>query len=154
MATSVATVIGLGAIAGMRTCSGPVFTCASLSRAKDLDSLVLDFLGSTSVRRAVTIAAAGEMIADKLPGIPSRTAKALIAGRIISGAACGAAIARIDRRSAVGGAVLGAIAAFGAAHLTFRIRRQLARCVPDPIVGLAEDVLVIATGRAIVNSRV
>jgi uncharacterized membrane protein len=51
-------------------------------------------LGTPWVKRVVPVLAVGESVADKLPGVPPRTAAAPFAARLVVGALCGAILAR------------------------------------------------------------
>ena len=99
--------------------------------------------------------AAGELLIDKIPGIPNRTAAAPLVGRAMMGSAV-ALVSRPTRgaRSAVFAVALGAMAAVAGAMLTFELRRQLSRRlgghgVANLVSGAIEDGLAIAAGRAL-----
>lgn len=149
------TVLGLGVIAGMRAFSAPAVVCLKLSK----DAAAVEpgpWLTLASSRQAAwfwTLLAAGEMVADKVPGMPNRTDPLSLVGRISSGAVCGALVSRSARRNAIGGALLGALSAAGSTFLTYHFRQKLANRISDPLAAVAEDAVVIACGRAILNSR-
>lgn len=65
--------------------------------------------------------AAGEPWGDKLATAPDRIVPAGVLARIATGGLAGAALA--PRRHALAGAALGALAAVGAAYLTFGARK-------------------------------
>jgi uncharacterized membrane protein len=102
---------------------------------------------SRALRWTLVAAAAGELIADKLPQTPSRTSPPALAGRLATGAFVG------WNAAGVGGAALGAVAAGGAAVAGQRLRGALvARSGwPDPAIAVAEDGL--AAGLALVATR-
>jgi uncharacterized membrane protein len=147
---TVTRVLGLGAIAGFRSMVAP----AALSRAvsngciEGLEETPFAILGSPRVTTALRMMAIGEFIVDKLPVTPSRTSPTPLLGRVASGGLVGAALfASEDRRSLVGGA-LGAAAALAAAYAGERLRLQAAEKLgmPDPVVALLEDCLVVIAG--------
>ena len=91
-----------------------------------------------------TMAALGELTADKLPVVGSRIRLAPLAGRAFSGAWAAASLARGSRGSTARGALLGAVGAIAASFGGYYLRRALTRRVaPDLVVALAEDGLAI-----------
>ena len=140
----------LGAVAGMRMMSAPALVSTSLARRKSDAAAHPSFALFADARMAAAfrIGAACEIAADKLPVLPDRISPPSLAGRAISGAICGAAIARSQRKPAAGGAAIGTAAAMASAFAFFYIRRELGRRtnVPDAVFALAEDALAIAAG--------
>jgi uncharacterized membrane protein len=87
----------------------------------------------------------GELIADKLPVVPSRTSPLPVLGRAAIGAFVGAALfASRGRRTATGG-VLGAVSALTGAYAGERLRMQITQDlgVPNVVAGLLEDGIVL-----------
>ena len=99
--------------------------------------------------------AAGELIADKMPGIPDRVGR----GPLIARALMGGLVAVASRpRRRVGDVVLavalGAAAASASAVLAFSFRRQLGRWlgggrIANVVSGSIEDGLAVAGGRSL-----
>jgi len=91
--------------------------------------------------------AVGEMIFDKLPFAPNRIAPAGLSARLLSGAMCGAAVAREDE---TGGALLGIAGALVSSFAGFAIRKGARRVsgLPDLLVALVEDGLAVGIGLA------
>jgi len=147
------TVLGLGIIAGMRTFSAPAVICLTLSKdTPEADSgPLLAVAGSRWALWLSMLLASGEMAADKLSGMPDRTDPPSMAARICSGALCGAVVSRAAKRHAIGGALLGGLAAAGSTFLTFHLRGKLAGKIPGTLAAIAEDAVVIAWGRGIIN---
>ena len=117
----------LGAASGMRTFSS-------------LGALALkQRLGGPRVRIAILAAAAGELVIDKLPGVPPRIEPPQIAGRMGSGAIAG------HRVGGAQGAAAGAVVALGSTFATYHARRWLTERlpVPDAAVAVAEDALAL-----------
>jgi len=138
---------GLGAIAGLRTMAAP----AALSRAAvhgrigSLRDTPFAVLGSSKVSTLLTLFEVGELIGDKLSITPSRTSPPPLLGRAASGAVAGAALFVSSGRRAAAGGVLGAASAVVAAYAGERLRSQTGERlgVPDPIVALLEDGIVL-----------
>ena len=84
--------IGFAAIAGMRSMSAPALLSHYLTRNPSwlLLSSPLRVLQKPLVARGFKLAAAGEMVMDKLPGTPDRIAPPVLLGRLLSGALVGA----------------------------------------------------------------
>jgi uncharacterized membrane protein len=127
---------------------------ATLSRAvsdgriEGLEETPFSALGSPGVSTMLRILEIGELIVDKLPVTPSRTSPPPLLVRAASGGLVGAALfASENRRSLVGGS-LGATAAAVSAYAGERLRLAVAvkLGVPDPVVALMEDGLVLLAG--------
>lgn len=91
------------------------------------------------------LAAAGELVVDKLPGTPKRTALAPFLGRAITGGLAGAVAVQIGHVSGWIGAGIGVVAAILSTFAMYNARRAVdaATGAPDPFVGGGEDVLSI-----------
>ncbi|GAA2752690.1 DUF4126 domain-containing protein [Amnibacterium kyonggiense] len=106
-------------------------------------------------RLAIVLAAAGELVVDKLPATPSRTKPGPLLGRIGSGALVGAALATTGRGEHVNtGAVLGAIGGLvgtlaGAALRTGGQQTGL----PDAVFAVVEDAATITCALAMVSAE-
>jgi uncharacterized membrane protein len=113
---------------------------------------VLRWRSGDRLRLAYAALAAGELIADKLPGTPARTIAPALIFRLMSGGVSGAGVARTagDRTSA---AFAGAVGAAAAAYAGMAMRAALVRWtgIADPLVALGEDAL--AVGGALALSR-
>ena len=89
--------------------------------------------------------AAGELIGDKLPMTPNRTALFPLIARICFGGLAGALCATGLHGSEIEGVVLGALAAVAGAFVGFHLRHWLVKDKGLPAMGVAitEDALVI-----------
>ena len=142
--------ISMGVIAGMRSMSAPAFVSNYLApqNSKELANSSFSFMGSARVANVLKIAAVGEMVADKIPSIPARISPGPLAARIISGAVCGASICAAEGERIDIGAIAGGLSAIGSAYAFYHLRRVIGemQILPDGIVGLGEDGLVIYGG--------
>jgi uncharacterized membrane protein len=111
----------LGVACGLRTFSGPAV-------------LALGKRPLNAPRRLVLVAALGELVADKLPAMPSRLARRGLMGRLLSSSASGGSVA------GPAGAATAAIAALASAVAGNRARAAIA----SPLGAFAEDGLAIA----------
>ncbi|MGH3146128.1 MAG: DUF4126 family protein [Rubrobacter sp.] len=146
---SASTAIGLGAISGLRSMSGPALVSrAAANGSLPLEHTPLSFLGSPLVSKILLVAALGELVGDKLPANPSRTATPPLLGRVVSGALVGAAVFASGGRRAAFGAVLGSSAAVAAAFAGERLRALAGEKtgLPDPVFALVEDAVVLLVG--------
>lgn len=132
--------VALGAIAGIRSMSGP----ALASSIVPPESMPIG-------PGALKALALGEFVADKLPFMPNRTSALPLIGRAVMGGISGAAICKARQRPIAAGAVLGAIAAVGMSFVAFKLRTRLSKSMPGFLVGLAEDALVAGAGSLIAN---
>ncbi|MDQ4126689.1 MAG: DUF4126 family protein [Actinomycetota bacterium] len=141
--------LGLGAICGLRSMSGPAFVSrAAANGSLPLDRTALSFLGSPRVSKTLLVMALGELVVDKLPATPSRTALPPLLGRAASGTLVGAALFASDGRRVAAGAVLGSTAAVAAAFAGERLRVLAGEKtgLPDPVVALAGDAIALLGG--------
>ena len=134
----------------MRSMSAPALLGLALGGRRRLRQPA-EALGSALVRRALVAAAAGEMVADKMPGMPARTAPPVLAGRIASGVLVGAAVAAAQRSPLVPSAVAGAAGAVAASYAMLAVRRAAGERlgVPDATVAVAEDAMTLSLGHAL-----
>jgi uncharacterized membrane protein len=144
----------LGAATGGRSMT----PLAAISRAAAAGKLQirhspLTFLAQPAVAGILKLMAAGELLVDKLPSLPPRTNPPSLAWRTALGGVCGTIMALTDERptvpSTLWAASIGAGAAAASSFILMRIRLSINQMgVPDPVVAMAEDVLVIAVSRA------
>ncbi len=146
---SVFRAIGLGAISGLRSMSGPAFVSLAASHGKlNLEGTHLAFLGSSRLSKVLVLMELGELVVDKLPQTPSRTELPSLLGRAASGALVGAAVFVSDGRRATTGAALGSTAAIVAAFAGERLRALAVEktALPDLVAALAGDATVLIVG--------
>jgi uncharacterized membrane protein len=92
-----------------------------------------------------TLLAIAELVADKLPRTPSRTAPSGLIARIVLGGFVGACVATAGGQGAVVGALLGIIGAVIGCFGGYQVRRRLVKALgtPDFVVALMEDAVTI-----------
>ena len=132
----------LGAASGLRSQLG-VATVVARS-----DSSLPQILRRPLTRRLLMVAAAGELIADKLPATPSRLAPPGIASRLLLGALAAGLFAETQRAPWRPAAAIGATSAALAAKLGHDLRARLARHAPDPAVAVVEDAVAVGLAAA------
>jgi uncharacterized membrane protein len=142
----------LGAMAGMRSMSAPA-VLGKISRNGGLEgsSGPLAFIHHAGFLPVSGALAVGELIADKLPFVPNRTAAGPLLGRALMGAFSGAAVCAARKRPWLIGALLGGGAAVGAAYGAYQLRKRIGEKlkVSDPLIALGEDVIVGGLGAAL-----
>jgi uncharacterized membrane protein len=135
----------LGAASGSRSTAG-VTAVALASRRGDPGPLASG-LGSTRGTAVSGVLALGELVADKLPFVPSRLSPPALGGRVLLGGTAAAAEARRDGHDPVLPALVGAAGAVGAAVLAARLRGVAAqRFGSDKPGAFLEDGLAALLG--------
>lgn len=145
----------IGVIAGMRAAVVPALLSHKLARTiptKEPQKPV-HYLAQPPVSIGLNILAGAELIGDKLPAAPDRTAPAQFISRVASGATCGAFLSEVEGNETSYGAIAGGLGAVAGTLLFFNLRRWLSNegGLPDAAVGLAEDALAVGLGWQVVN---
>jgi uncharacterized membrane protein len=139
----------IGVIAGLRAMTAPAaVSWAAHFGVLKLGGTWLAFLGYTYAPWILTVAALAELVADQLPTTPSRKLPVSFAGRIASGALCGAAVGTAAWSwpfGAVAGAVGAIVGTLGGAALRGRLASAFHR---DRPAAFLEDV--VAVGAAVI----
>lgn len=106
----------------------------------------LSWLGATIGVVICTLLAIGELVADKLPNTPSRTAPPGLIARVLMGALVGACLAASAAQSSVWGAVHGILGALVGTFGGYQVRTRLVKALgtPDFVIAGLEDLLTIA----------
>ena len=144
--TFVLLVLCVGALCGLRTFTPlAIFTIALHHDRFSLAGTPLAFLGTFAAHIVIVLLAIGELIADKLPAMPSRLRPQGLMGRAALGAVTCAAYALAQHHAVLLPAVLGIIGAIAGAFLGNRARSVLARAFksPDLPIALLEDAICI-----------
>ena len=135
----------IGVVAGLRSMTAP----AAISWAARLGWLHLEntwlaFLGFAATPYILSVAAIGELIADKLPKTPSRKAPVGFIARVASGALCGAAIGA-TREALLGGIAAGVLGSVVGTLGGYEFRARLVKAIggKDLPIALVEDLIAI-----------
>jgi uncharacterized membrane protein len=149
--------VAIGIIAGMRSMSAPALVSNHLAHdgSENLPDNPLMILASPKTARVLKILAIGEMVADKLPIVPARVSAGPLVARVISGGVSGAAVCGAAKGRTEVGALLGGLAAIAGAYGFYHLRRRVGQetAVPDPVLGMAEDAIVVVGGRMLLSQR-
>lgn len=136
----------IGLFGGLRSLTAPAATAwgARLGWLKLQSPLAL--IGSLPAVVIFTLLALLELIADKLPKTPSRTAPPGLIARIVMGALTGACVATAGGEGALSGVVLGVAGGLAGCFGGYQVRTRLVKALgaPDTVVALAEDLVAIA----------
>ncbi|HST12799.1 MAG TPA: DUF4126 family protein [Terriglobales bacterium] len=144
----------LGFIDGLRSLTAPAIVCwAAHFGWLHFAGTKLAFLEHPVTLILVTLLALGELVADKLPNTPARTASLGLTARIVLGAACGAAIAIAKGLSLPVSAVVACIGAVAGTFAGYNVRHSLVTRahLPDRAVALGEDLFAILGGLILVS---
>jgi uncharacterized membrane protein len=145
---------GIGVIAGLRSLTAPTMVswAARLGWLR-LETTPLAFLGYAAIPYIFTVLALAELVADKLPQTPNRTAIGPLITRIVTGGLSGAAIAEAGGESAAIGALLGGIGGVAGAFGGYEARARLVKAlkVPDIVIAVVEDLIAIGGGLYLVS---
>jgi uncharacterized membrane protein len=142
----------IGVVAGLRSMTPPaVVAWFAQSQWPDVRQSYLSFMGAAVTAWAFTALALAELVADKLPFVPSRLSAGPLGGRILSGALSAAVLCAGASESVVLGATVGAIGAVSGAFAGYAARTRLAGRlrVPPLLAALTEDVIAVAGAIAI-----
>jgi uncharacterized membrane protein len=143
----------IGAVTGLRSMTGPALVAeAANAKSLKLRNTPVGWLGSDNAARTTAILAVGEMIADKIPGMPNRTDAPALAFRALAGAVCGYSIAgRVaSNQERWISAAVGAGAALAAAWIGVQYRKRVG--LPPVMAALAEDAVALWAGSAAIAS--
>lgn len=135
----------LGLVSGLRSMLGVAAVCwAARLGILHLEGTSLAFMSYPATCYIFTALAVGELIADKLPFIPSRKSPGPFIGRIAMGALAGATIGA-SIHSTIGCAILGAVGAVAGTMGGSVVRKQLAMLSGrDLPAALIEDLSALA----------
>jgi uncharacterized membrane protein len=141
--------IGIGIVAGLRSFTAPaVVAWAAHLGWLNLHDSPLGFMGSTTAVAIFSLLAIGELVADKLPMTPNRTAPVPLLARIITGALCGACVWAAAGKSLLAGALVGGMAGVIGAFAGYKVRHRLVNNlhIHDVVVAVCEDLFAIGLG--------
>ena len=113
------------------------FACGLRTFSAPLALALRGRLDGTPVRVGLACAAGGELVGDKLPSVPSRTAPGPLALRIAAGGFCGHVLA--GRPGLAAGAAGAAAGSFAGRRARGLLTERTGR--PDAVFAVAEDAL-------------
>ncbi len=144
----------IGIIAGLRSMTAPAtVSIAAWLKWFSLEGSPLHFMASGITALIFGILALGELVADKLPSTPNRTAPVGLSARVVTGGLCGATLASGGGQSLVVGACLGIVGALVGTFGGFQVRTSLMKVMPPNAAAVLEDVVAIVGG-LVISSRV
>jgi len=105
----------------------------------------LSWIGTTTAAVIFTLLALLELVTDKLPKTPSRTAPPGLIARILLGALSGACVAAAGKEGIVLGGGLGIVGALAGTYGGYQARTKLVKALgtPDFVIALLEDLVTI-----------
>jgi uncharacterized membrane protein len=143
----------IGLFAGLRSLTPP----AAVAWAVHLGWLTLrrplSLVGSLPALIILSLLAITEIVFDKLPNTPSRTAPPGLIGRIVTGGFTGACVSLGGGKSALVGAGLGVIGGIVGCFGGYQVRARLVKSLrqPDFNIALIEDLIAIGGSLFIVS---
>jgi uncharacterized membrane protein len=144
----------LGFVDGLRSMTAPAVVCwGAYLGWLHFAGTKFPFIDHRSTLVVFTVLAIIELVLDKLPNTPSRTAPVGLIARMVMGGASGAALAAGTGMAVPVAGVIALIGAIAGTFTGYHIRRAvvLRAHVPDLIVAIAEDAIAIAGGLLIVS---
>ncbi|HVB58619.1 MAG TPA: DUF4126 family protein [Candidatus Acidoferrales bacterium] len=105
----------------------------------------LAWMGTLTTAVIFTLFALMEIVADKLPTTPSRTAPPGLIARIVLGGLAGACVAVADTEGLTTGALLGVLGALAGCFGGYQVRTRMVQAlrVPDFAIAVIEDLVTI-----------
>ena len=143
----------IGVFAGFRSLTPP----AAVAWAVYLGWLKLvrplSLIGSLPAVIILSVLAIAEIIFDKLPNTPNRTAPPGLIGRIVTGGLTGACVSLGGGKTALVGAALGVIGGIVGCFGGYQVRARLVKSLrlPDFNVAMVEDLIAIGGSLFIVS---
>jgi uncharacterized membrane protein len=140
---------GIGVIAGLRALTAPaVVAWAARLRWIHLQGTHFAFMGSVAAVAILTLGAVAEIINDKLPKTPPRTALPSVVIRIVMGTFAAATLSVGMGGSIEMCALLGLIGAVVGTFGGYYARTGLVKALhsPDFVVALLEDAVAVCGG--------
>ena len=143
----------IGLFAGLRSLTPPAVVAWAVYLGWLQLSRPLSLIGSLPAVIILTLLALIELIVDKLPSTPNRTAPLGLIARIVTGGLTGACVSLGGGQSAFVGAALGLLGGIVGCFGGYQIRSRLVRSLrqPDLNIALLEDLVAIGGSLFIVS---
>jgi uncharacterized membrane protein len=136
----------IGVLVGLRSLTPPaVVSWAAALYWIDLGRSRLYFIAAKPAVAILTMLALLELVADKLPSSPNRTAPPGLFARVVLGSLCGVCIAVAGARSPFAGTAVGFIGSLIGCFGGYQARTRLVKWLhcSDYAVAIAEDIIAI-----------
>jgi len=146
---ALALAFGIGVIAGLRALTAPaVVAWAGHLHWINLQGTHLAFMGSIVAVAIFTLGAIGEIVNDKLPKTPPRTAAPSLIIRCVMGAFAAATLSAGIGGSLAIGALLGIVGALVGTFGGYYLRTGIVKALhsPDFVIALLEDAVAVCGG--------
>ena len=136
----------IGLFAGLRSLTAPAVTGWAIHLGRLRVGRPLSLLGSAPAVWIFTVLAILELVVDKLPNTPNRTAPTGLIARIVMGSVTGACVAAGAAQRPLIGGVFGALGAVVGCFGGYESRRRLVTALGTRDVKIApiEDLVAIA----------
>jgi uncharacterized membrane protein len=144
----------LGFVDGLRSLTAPALVCwAAHLGWLHFAGTKFAFIDHPSTLMVFTLLAVIELVVDKLPKTPARTAPVGLIARIVLGGASGLALAAGAGTSLPLAGLIASIGAIAGAFAGYHFRRALVfkTHLPDLVAAIAEDAITVAGGLLIVS---
>jgi uncharacterized membrane protein len=136
----------IGIFAGLRSLTAPAMTAWAVYMGWLKIEGPLSLIGSFPSVVILTLLAVGELVVDKLPKTPNRTAPLGLIARLVTGGVSGACVTAAGGQGAFLGGLLGAVGGVVGCFGGYQARKRLVKALgaPDIYVALFEDIVAIA----------
>jgi len=143
----------IGLFAGLRSLTPPAAVACAVQLGWLKLARPLSFIGSLPAVIILSLLALAELVVDKLPNTPNRTAPLGLIARIVTGGLTGACVSLGGGESGFVGAGLGSIGGIVGCFAGYQARVRLVRSLgqPDFYVALLEDLVAIGGSLFIVS---
>ena len=143
----------IGLFAGLRSLTPPAAVAWAVHLGWLKLARPLSLIGPLPAVIILSLLAFTELILDKLPNTPNRTAPLGLIGRIVTGGFTGACVSLGGGHSALVGAGLGLVGGIVGCFGGYQTRARLVRSLrlPDLYVALLEDLIAIGGSLFIVS---
>jgi uncharacterized membrane protein len=143
----------IGLFAGLRSLTPPAAVAWAVHPGWLKLARPLSLIGSLPAAIILSLLAITEIIFDKLPNTPNRTAPPGLIGRIVTGGLTGACVSVGGGKSALVGAGLGLLGGIVGCFGGYQVRARLVKSLhqPDFNIALLEDLIAIGGSLFIVS---
>jgi uncharacterized membrane protein len=135
----------IGFFGGLRALTGPAVTAWGAHLGWLRLEKPFSLIGSIPAVAILTLLAAAELVADKLPNTPSRTAPPGLIARIVLGALTGSCVAVSGGHGAIAGALMGVLGGVAGCYGGYFARTRLVKALgtQDIYIAVVEDLVAI-----------